>query len=534
MGLRPYQLEAVEAVEREWSGGNRRTLLVLPTGTGKTICFSETARRTVEDDGRVLILAHREELLSQAADKLKKTTGLNSALEKADSHAKSSFFPVVVGSVQTMMRAQRLAEWDNDDFRTVIVDEAHHALSESYQRVLNHFDRANVLGVTATPDRGDMRNLGSFFDSLAYEYPLTKAIKEGYLCKIQAQTIPLDIDITGVKTQNGDYAAGDLGSALEPYLEQIADIIADKYSDRKTVIFLPLVDTSKKFSAMLSGRGVRSWEVDGLSKDRTEVLEEFDNAENGALCNSMLLTEGWDCPSVDCIVVLRPTKIRSLYCQMVGRGTRLYPGKDHLLILDFLWHTSRHELCRPTCLICKSEEAAKEIERRLDESGDPMEISEDLEREVSEDMREARERALAEMLKEQRRKKAKLIDPLQFQMSILDEDLQEYEPTFNWELEAATAKQLKAIENFGISPDSVRNKGYASMLLDRLCRRADEGLSSAKQIRCLERYGFVNVGQWSFKDANSAIRLLSANRWILPYYVDPETYSRAVLAGAGL
>ncbi len=531
MGLRPYQLEAVEAVEREWSIGNRRTLLVLPTGTGKTICFSETARRAVNAGGRALILAHREELLSQAADKLKKTSGLDAAVEKADSHAAGSFLPVVVGSVQTLMRENRLKEWGPDSFSTVIVDEAHHALADSYQRVLGYFNSSNVLGVTATPDRGDMKNLGSYFESLAYEYPLTKAIKEGYLCRIQAQTIPLDIDISGVKTQNGDYAAGGLGDALEPYLEQIANIIAHKYADRKTVVFLPLVDTSKKFAFMLKERGLDSWEVNGESKDRTEVLEEFDRAKSGALCNSMLLTEGWDCPSVDCVVVLRPTKIRSLYCQMVGRGTRLFPGKNSLLILDFLWHTARHELCRPTCLICKSEEAAAEIEKRLDGSGEVIELNEDLEREVMEDVKRQREEALAEMLREQRKKKAKLVDPLQFQMSILDEDLQCYEPTFLWEMEKATEKQLKTIENFGINPDGVPNKGYATMLLDRLFKRVNEGYSSAKQIRCLEKYGFVNVGEWSFEQANTAIKLLSANRWILPYYINPETYSRAILAG---
>lgn len=531
MGLRPYQIAAVEAVQREWEQGNRKTLLVLPTGTGKTICFSEIAKRVVDHDDNVLILAHREELLSQAADKLKKMTGLDAALEKADSHAAGSMFPVVVGSVQTMMREKRLAEWSNDSFGAVIVDEAHHALSESYKKVLGYFDKANILGVTATPDRGDMRNLGSFFDSLAYEYPLTKAIKDQYLCKIMAQTIPLNIDLSSVKLQNGDYAAGDLGNALDPYLEQIADIMAQKYADRKTICFLPLVETSKKFRDLLIERGVNAFEVNGNSSDRKEVLEMFDTVKSGVLCNSMLLTEGYDNPSIDCVVVLRPTKIRSLYCQMIGRGTRLHPGKDHLLILDFLWHTTRHELCRPTCLICKSEEAAKEIEKRLDETGEAFEINEDFEREVMEDVRAQREQALADMLKEQRKKKAKLVDPLQFQMSILDEDLQEYEPTFAWEMGKATDKQLKAIEKFGLNPEGVPNKGYASMLLDRLMKRIDQGYSSAKQIRCLERFGFKNVGQWSFNEANSMIKQLAANRWILPYWINPDTYIPKEIAG---
>ena len=524
MELRPYQKEAVEAVEKEWSEGHKRTLMVLPTGTGKTICFSETVRRKARNGQKALILAHREELLEQAADKLRKAAGIDSAIEKAKSHAAGSFFPVVIGSVQTLMREQRLAEWNPDSFGTIVIDEAHHALADSYQKVLNYFKNANVLGVTATPDRGDMKNLGQYFESLAYEYPLTKAIKEGYLCRIQAQTIPLNIDLSGVRIQSGDFASHDLGNALDPYLEQIADVIAEKYSNRKTVAFLPLVDTSKKFCMLLKERGVNAWEVNGNSKDRKEVLEAFDNAEEGVLCNSMLLTEGWDCPSVDCICVLRPTKVRSLYCQMVGRGTRLYPGKEHLLILDFLWHTARHELCRPTCLICKHEEAAKEIEKRLDESGDPLELDEELEHEVMEDMKQQREEALAKMLAEQRKKKAMLIDPLQFEMSILDEDLQQYEPVFGWEMEDPTEKQLKAIEKFGLRADVIHSKGYASMLLDRLMKRADMGYASAKQMRVLERYGFRDVGRWSFDSANRIITRLAANRWILPYDIRPESY----------
>ena len=524
MGLRPYQIEAVDAIESEWNKGIKKTLLVLPTGTGKTVCFSETARRRADNNERTLIIAHRDELLKQAADKLRKFSGLESAIEKADSHASGSLFPVTVGSVQTLMRESRLNEYPADAFSTVIVDEAHHALSESYQKVLNHFN-ANILGVTATPDRGDMKNLGEYFESLAYEYPLQKAIKDGYLCPIKAQTIPLDIDLTKVKIQQGDYAAGDLGNALEPYLDQIADIIANKYTDRKMVVFLPLVAISMKFRDLLKDWGIAAWEVNGNSKDREEVLNAFEEADSGVLCNSMLLTEGWDCPSVDCIVVLRPTKIRSLYCQMIGRGTRLCEGKDHLLILDFLWHTGRHELCRPTCLICKKKEIAEAIEKKMDETGEEVYINEDTIQKAAEDVRAQRERALADMLREQRRKKAKLVDVMQYEMSILDNDLQEYEPTFQWEMLDPTEKQLKAIENFGINPDSVTCKGYASMLLNKLIKRAEGNLTTAKQIRCLERMGFVNVGTWEFKQAQKIIGWLASHNWQLPRGLNPAIYT---------
>ena len=208
--LRPYQQQARERIHAEWDAGHTRTLLVLPTGTGKTIVFASVAADQVRAGDRVLILAHRGELLEQAADKLQRSTGLVSAVEKAESTCLDSWFRVVVGSVQTLQRTARLERFPHDYFGTIIIDEAHHAITDGYRRILDYFSGAKVLGVTATPDRGDMRNLGEVFDSLAFEYKLTDAIKEGYLCKIMAQTIPLQLDITSVTMSGGDYAVGDL------------------------------------------------------------------------------------------------------------------------------------------------------------------------------------------------------------------------------------------------------------------------------------------------------------------------------------
>lgn len=355
MRLRKYQEEAREAVQQEWEEGRKRTLLVLPTGCGKTIVFSKIIEDRVRMGERVLVLAHRSELLEQASDKLKTATGLGTALEKAESTSIGSWFRVVVGSVQTLQREKRLSQFPPDYFDTIVIDEAHHAISDGYQRVLQHFEDANVLGVTATPDRGDKKNLGKFFDSLAYEYSIVDAIKSSYLSKITAVTIPLTLDLSSVSQQAGDFKASEVGTALDPYLEQIADEMVKQCADRKTVVFLPLVKTSKKFRDILNKKGFKAAEVNGESEDRAEVLEDFDKGKYNVLCNSMLLTEGWDCPSVDCVVVLRPTKVRALYSQMVGRGTRLAEGKENLLILDFLWHTERHELCRPAHLITDSQ-----------------------------------------------------------------------------------------------------------------------------------------------------------------------------------
>lgn len=861
MELRKYQKESIDSVLNEWNQGRKRTLLVLPTGCGKTVVFTKLAEEMVKQGKRVLILAHRTELLEQASDKLYKITGLKTSLEKADSTAIGSWYRVTVGSVQTLQRDKRLNQFPKDYWDVIIVDEAHHILSDGYMKVMEYFDVANVLGVTATPDRSDMRNLGSYFDSLAYEYSLVQAIKEGYLSKIKALTIPLDLDLSSVAMSAGDFKASDVGTALDPYLVQIADEMAKYCKDRKTVVFLPLVKTSQKFRDILNERGFKAAEVNGESKDRAEVLEDFEKGRYNVLCNSMLLTEGWDCPSVDCVVVLRPTKVRALYCldeeteiltqqgwkkdvevgeniaafdiktgeilytpalakvrrplnedeffcsiktpsidirvtnkhrmvydnkrkagwkiktaeelaemtsgsyipvsgqgkfrgvplsdselnfigwvmsdgtinpkngqititqgehqpwleeiqktidgcnfkynrfkrkrdtqyksnsdaivwtiskgkprathknrrgwgdiepylskdlseklsdmterqfdilvkalhlgdgskqtgqdwtrrsyhistgnkvfaerlqimaiargyraniarhtynanplyvihlkkidrinigqsyddrpkwikekhtgemcwcvetkqgtlvtrrkgkvsilgncQMVGRGTRLYPGKEELLLLDFLWHTERHELCRPAHLICESPEVTKKMVENMEEETGVVLDLEAMEAKSAEDVVAEREEALAKQLAEMRKRKRKLVDPLQFEMSIHAEDLSSYVPNFGWEMAPPSEKQLKALEKYGIFTDEVGNAGKANILLDRLHKRQSEGLTTPKQIRFLESRGFRNVGMWSFESARSMINRIAANGWRLPAGVRPAEY----------
>ena len=523
MELRPYQQEAEQAVLNEWDRGVDKTLLVLPTGTGKTVVFAKIAEECVRRGRRVLVLAHRGELLDQASDKIEKCTGLKSAVEKAESSCLGSWYRITVGSVQSLMREKRLSQFHPDYFGSIIIDEAHHCLSDSYQHVLEHFTGAKVLGVTATPDRGDMRNLGQYFESLAYEYTLPRAIRDGYLCPIKALTIPLKLDLSGVGVQSGDFKAGDLGTALDQYLYQIADEMAKYCDGRKTVVFLPLVKTSQKFRDILNEKGFNAAEVNGNSADRSEILRDFERGDYNVLCNSMLLTEGWDCPSVDCIVVLRPTKVRSLYSQMVGRGTRLHEGKDHLLLLDFLWHTERHELCHPANLICESEEVAKKMTENIEAAGMPVDI-EEAEQKASEDVVAQREEALAKKLEEMKRRKKKLVDPLQFEMSIQAEDLSGYVPSFGWEMGPPSEKQKKALEKLGIFPDDIDNAGKATMLLDRLEKRRYAGLTTPKQIRFLENRGFQHVGTWQFEAARNLIERIAANDWHIPHDIDPKTY----------
>ena len=532
MELRPYQQEAKQAIFREWDQGHSRTLLVLPTGCGKTIVFAKVAEECVRNGDRVLIMAHRGELLDQASDKIAKTTGLGTAVEKAEQTCLGSWFRIVVGSVQSLQNENRLQKFDADYFDTIIVDEAHHVLSNSYQKVMEHFSGAKVLGVTATPDRGDMRNLGNFFESLAYEYTLPKAIKEGYLSPIKAMTIPLKIDFSNVAVQAGDFKVSDIDTALDPYLYQIAQEMKKYCMDRKTVVFLPLVKTSQKFRDILNSEGFHAAECNGSTQARTEILEDFDKGKYNVLCNSMLLTEGWDCPSVDCVIVLRPTKVRSLYCQMVGRGTRLCEGKENLLLLDFLWHTEKHELCHPASLIADSEEVAQKMTDNMEKQAaiDPMAIDlEEAEQTAREDVQREREEKLAEQLAAMKKRKRKLVDPLQFEMSIQAEDLSSYVPAFGWEMAPASDKQIKALEKYGIFPDNIDNAGKANLLLDRLNKRREEGLSTPKQIRFLESRGFQHVGTWPFDAARNMIDRIAACGWRIPQGVKPAEFKPEVI-----
>jgi superfamily II DNA or RNA helicase len=517
MQLRPYQEASRAAVHEQWRTVDR-TLLVLPTGTGKTIVFSAIARDVVEQGGRVLILAHRGELLDQAADKLHRATGLRAAVEKAEHEAHDSMHMVTVGSVQTLMRPSRLARFADDHFTHIVIDEAHHALAESYQASTRYFAGAKVLGVTATPDRNDRRNLGSYFESLAYEYSLIAAIRDGYLSPIRALSIPLQIDLNKVAMQNGDFKAADLADALAPYLGQIAQEMVEHCRGRKTLVFTPLVATAVRFAEMLAASGFRANWVSGEDPDRAVKLAAYAAAGPGAvLVNSMLLTEGYDDPRTDCIVCLRPTKSRPLYAQIVGRGTRICDGKPDLLLLDFLWMSDRHELCRPAHLVADRAEEARALTTAAESAGDEgMELDDAALEAARREVIEERERKLAEELRAQRNRQRKLVDPLQWAVSVNAADLADYQPSFGWEAGPASEGQKASLEKAGIFPEAVTNAGMASKLLDRLAARRQAGFATPKQIRCLEKYGFRHVGEMTHMEASRLITRISANAWRLP------------------
>ena len=283
----------------------------------------------------------------------------------------------------------------------------------------------------------------------------------------------------------------------------------------------------------LNAAGLKAVAASGYDNagDRARKKEMFERGDYDVLCNSMLYTEGWDCPAVDCVVILRPTRSRALYSQMVGRGTRLAQGKDHLLLLDFLWLTEKHDLARPASLLGKDDAVKDKADKMLEEGfdGDLTELVDVAQRDVVTE----REKKLAEELEKMRHRKKKLVDPLQFAMSIQDLDLAEYRPTFAWELTAPTDGQRRALENMGIDSDAVQSRGQASALIDSLVKRIDAGLATPKQVRLLEQRGFVHVGSWSKEAATRMISRISMNRWMVPHGINPATYDPREVAQNG-
>lgn len=504
--LRPYQSQCVEAVLNSF-GEFQKQLVVAPTGSGKTIIFSHLALSvsgkpdsdTKFKTERVLILAHREELIDQAIQKLHSATGIFADKEKAEFKA-SLQSDVVVASVQTLCR--RLGKWPQDHFGLIIVDEAHHVLADSYQSILAHLSPAKVLGVTATPDRGDKKNLGKYFQNIAFEISLFDLIHQGYLSRISVQSIPIEIDLKGVRSTAGDFNESDVGERLEPWLLAIAEQIKAQAGFRRTLVFLPLCATSRSMVEALKSVGLSAAHIDGNSPDRKEILQDFAGGKYDVLCNAMLLTEGYDDSGIDCVVVLRPTKSRSLFSQMIGRGTRVAPAKSDLLILDFLWLHEQHNLIRPAHLIASTSEQA-DIMQKMIEVGGAKQMPLDLEG-IATEAQAQREKKLQEELAKKAKRQAKTIDAMEFCLSLHVPDLGD-EPSTEHEARSVSSGQREMLEKNGIDVDTVTCWGHASKLADMIILRARQDLATPKQVKWLKKFGHPSPHTATFKEASAML-----------------------------
>ncbi|HEX3444779.1 MAG TPA: DEAD/DEAH box helicase, partial [Chthoniobacterales bacterium] len=453
------------------------------TGAGKTPVAIEILRCL---PGPSLAIAHRAELLDQAAEKMA-VFGLVPELEKAESRA-SMDSPVVLASVQSLQRS-RLERFPLNHFRGIWIDECHHAPAQSYRNIIERFPAAKVFGCTATLDRLDGEGYEEIFEKVSYEKDLASLIRESWLSRVMVRTLPVKIDLRGVKRTAGDFNIGDLSEAIGHELEKAAEQVVKNIADRNRVLaFTPTIDEARIFAQLCAERGVKADYVSGACSNRDEKVARFKDGDIKLLANCLVLTEGFDCPAIDTVVLLRPTQSRALLCQQVGRVTRLWPGKEFGLLLDFFWLTARHKLCAPADLDGVEEEPAA-VDPDIPEPG--------------------RRKSLAQKLQEEGALEERDFDPLANQPADpfdvdawLSVDHLFYDPYLR---SAPTSKQVETLVRLGIPAQSLKNRGIVNGAFDMLKARWNRGLATVKQARYLTRLGHPNPWQITFSDASQAI-----------------------------
>jgi superfamily II DNA or RNA helicase len=518
---RPYQRAFLEGDDQfpgvlaAWSGGDDAVLGVLPTGTGKTVCAGLVARHAAGLGRRTLFLAHREELITQAYHTLS-ACGLDCAVEMAEQSARRDRFfgsdpEVVIGTVQTLQGA-RLKTWPRREFQVLISDEAHHARAKSYRTIYDHFQHYQHLGITATADRGDGKNLGAVYTAVAYEYTLRRAILDGYLAPLLTVRLQTDIDLKDIRTTGGDWSAAELEEKIGPHVEALCAAARDEFGDRPTLVFTPDVGSAEAAADALHKLGTPARAVSGRMPrvERREVLRAFAAGEYQALTCCDLLIEGWDCPRVAAIVVMRPTRQRSRYAQMIGRGTRPSPstGKANCLIIDFAWETTHgHELVVPVHLFDDTsldddvvEEAARLM--RGDGARDPMAALEEAERIVRD------RRTLQVRLTGKRTGARKFTyDPVGVGglMAIPIKQSWDFNPQ-----NPATTRQLDYLRKLGVAEPGELSKTGASKMIDALAGRISKSLASVRQVKYLIDLGVDPdaAREMTFAEASATISRL--------------------------
>jgi len=342
----PYQESAVRSAMKGFKDGRKSQLIIMPTGTGKSYVAAWMSRWAVKNNKRSLVIAHRGELISQLADS-HIDLGVPVAIEQAGTYARAdvsmpllgdatdaSLGPVCVVASKDSMQGKRLKSWDPDYFGLIITDECHHAVSDTYRKINNHFRNADHLGLTATPDRLDGEDLGQVYESICFQYSFKEAIRDGWLCRPKFINLDTGIDIRSLRPgKSGDYSDSDVAEIILPHIEFLANAIKQEVGDRPTIVFMPDVRTSMLMSSALSSIGLSSEPIYGDAPNRDEVMAGYRRGEFQCLVNAMLITEGVDVPRVSAVAFCRFTNSRALKMQQAGRGMRR--GKPDCLLIDF-------------------------------------------------------------------------------------------------------------------------------------------------------------------------------------------------------
>jgi superfamily II DNA or RNA helicase len=518
----------------------------MPTGGGKTILFADVIRRMFPR--RALVLAHREELIFQARDKIQRVTGLQADVEMGEYRAESGLFDaarVIVSTIQTQCSGGdgggRMGKFDPQRFGLLIIDEAHHATSQSYRRVIDYY-RTNpalkVLGVTATPDRTDEEALGQVFQSVAFDYDVLDAINDGWLVPIEQQLVHVEgLDYSSIRTTAGDLNGGDLAAVLEAEknLQQMASASLQIIGRRRALVFTASVKAAEMMAEILNRHrpGMASWVCGKTDREeRRRILADFAAGKVQVVCNCGVLTEGFDDPGVEVVIMGRPTKSRSLYSQMVGRSTRPLPGvvdgpetaearlaaiaasaKPSCLVVDFVGNAGRHKLITSADILGGevSEEAMELALARTLKAGGPVNMTEAL-AEAEQDLKQREQARLAEAAR-----RAQLVATARFTTQAVDPfdvlSLGPVKARGGDSERQLTEKQRSLLAKQGINPDNV-TFSQGKELVAEIFRRWDGKLCSFKQAKVLRKYGYS--AEVSFAEASATIDALAKNGWVRP------------------
>jgi superfamily II DNA or RNA helicase len=543
MKLRPYQRECVSRICEKLREG-RSTVAVLATGLGKTVVFSEVIRLGLQRDGRrAIVLAHREELINQAADKVHAVTGLEPAIEMGEQrsiedgvYGRSS---VVISSIQTQTARwgdkRRMHRFRNDHPWLVVVDECHHAVSKSYRDVIEHYMQhpdSKLLGVTATPDRLDRRALGQVFESVSYQFDVADGIQQGWLVPVRQRFVQCDhLDLSAARKSAGDFQLNDLEEALEKSLLEMVAPMVEIVRDRRTLVFAATVKHAERIAEQLNRPGMKTGSAaivhGGTPKDiRRQLFREYSEGKLQYLVNVAVATEGWDDPATDgrgvqVIAMMRPTQSRALYVQMLGRGTRSLPGvidgielpedrakaiaesaKASILVLDFLGNSGRHTLVHAGDVLGGSmdEPTSKRYRRESTKKGVAEEI--DVLELISHSEREQRKA-------EEAKRRLHIVGRARFTTQDIDpfEALGIVPKSVPWWQRKipATQKQRDMLERSGIRSKDL-DTGMASQLIEALMSRPSE-----KQAWVIKRAGIDPTGL-DRRSASEIITLIKGSR----------------------
>jgi superfamily II DNA or RNA helicase len=534
-GLRWYQREVALAA-MDTLKTCRSALIVAATGLGKTQIFSAIAGET---KGRVLVLAHREELVEQARKRLEQMTGEWVQREQGMFHAELST-RLIVASIDTMRRNTRLERYPRDHFELIICDEAHHYVGNTYTRPLEYFNTAKILGVTATPDRADEKALGMVFDKVAYVLDIEAGIDLGYLVPILGKVVRLDeIDISNVGKTGKDLAVGQLDEAMVKAVEGVVRETIRLEPDRQGICFFPGVKSAQyaaeKFNA-LKPASAEFLSGQTPPDERQQMVRRFKKGEFQYLCNCMVATEGFDAPGASLVVLARPTLSRALYTQMIGRGTRVLPGvverytekeasvvrreairtsqKPNLMVLDFVGNSGRHELVTlEDVLGGRYTEAEKKVARKKREGtgGDPRAALEAARAEL---------KALASRVEAKVKSEVQAFDP--FRVFNVDKD-----GIVGSSRKPIGQQQWMFLESAGIGEDSLKVMSHAEArkMIETVKSRRQQGLCTYKQLRTLSRYG-VTDPNLSFHRATVMLNYIQSKGWGRSGRIDPLVLER--------